>query len=363
MPKPLRALFLCPYPLDRAPGQRYRFEQWLDLLPAGAVASELQPLFDRAAYDVLYEPGATPRKVAAVLAGLTRRIGSIARSRRYDVVYVYREAFPFGPPLIEQFLERRIPVVFDFDDAVYLGDTSAANRFLRNLKRPSKVAEIVSLATRTIVGNEALSSWATQHSDRVTIVPSTVDTVRYQPRRRDPHDLVRVGWSGSPTTAAHLHTIDGALRRVLRELPAELHVIGAPDYHLSGADRVTVKPWDPASEVDDLASFDIGLMPLPDDEWSRGKGGMKALLYLSVGVPAVVSPVGINTDIVEDGRNGRLASSEGEWVDAVAALVRDAELRKRLGSAGRRTVVERFSGQQWAPVFLEVLEQAAGSRV
>lgn len=125
-------------------------------------------------------------------------------------------------------------------------------------------------------------------------IPSTVDIERYRPHERPVSDVVRLGWSGSPTTAEHLHTIDGALKRVLATQPTELVVVGAPDYRLDGAPNVEVQRWDPTREVADLASFDIGLMPLPDDEWSRGKAGMKALLYMAVGAASVVSPVGAN---------------------------------------------------------------------
>jgi glycosyltransferase involved in cell wall biosynthesis len=361
MAAPLRALFLVPYPLDRAPGQRYRFEQWLDLLPDGAIAAEVRPLFDATTYDVLYQPGSTPRKVLAAVNGLGRRLRDVTTARRYDVVVVYRELFPLGPGLLERFLESRTPVVYDFDDAIYLGDTSTANRAVSRLKVPSKVEGIVRRAAATTVSTERLATWARAHSSNVHVLPSTVDTERYRPAPVSDRDVVRIGWSGSATTAAHLRSIDGALRRVLESTPTELVVVGAPEYRLPGARDVDVRRWSPATELDDLASFDIGIMPLPDDEWSRGKAGMKALLYMAVGAATVVSPVGANTDIVTDGHNGRLATTEDEWVDVLTELVHDAGERARLGAAGRATVEERFSGQRWAPVFLDVLSQAAAT--
>jgi glycosyltransferase involved in cell wall biosynthesis len=160
----------------------------------------------------------------------------------------------------------------------------------------------------------------------------------------------------------HLQSISGALRRILKELPVELVVVGDPHFKLPGAARVSARAWREAEELRDVQSFDIGLMPLPDDTWSRGKCGFKALLYMALGVPAVVSPVGVNRDIVSHGANGLLAASEDEWVDAVASLATDPALRQRLAEAGRTTVVERYSGQRWAPRFLDVLQQAADSR-
>ena len=145
---------------------------------------------------------------------------------------------------------------------------------------------------------------------------------------------------------------------MLDELPVELVVTGDPRFTLPGAPRVTVKPWQAGTEIAEVGAFDIGLMPLPDDDWSRGKCGFKALLSMALGVPPVVSPVGVNTEIVEDGRNGLFAAGEDAWVAAVGRLVADPALRARMGTAARETVLERYSGQQWAPRFYEVLVEA-----
>ncbi|HLI55958.1 MAG TPA: glycosyltransferase [Actinomycetota bacterium] len=366
----MRAAFLLPYPTGVAPGQRYRIEQWLGLLAPGAVDATILPLFSLGAYRHLYEPGGFARKGVQTAAALTRRVVQAVTAARADVVVLYREAFPFGPGLIEGLLERRVPLVYDFDDAIWLGETSAANAWAQRLKSPGKVGDIIAGAATTTVGNEYLARYARHYSAAVQVIPTTVDTDRYRPppegARSGPEAggtrLVRIGWSGSRTTSRHLASIDGALRRMLDELPIELVVIGDPAFRLSGssyADRVRVEPWRPETEIAEVGAFDVGLMPLPDDEWSRGKCGFKALLYMSLGVPPVVAPVGVNTEIVQAGVNGLTASSEEEWVEEVAKLVEDAALRRSLGVAARQTVVERYSGRAWAPRFLGVLEAAA----
>ncbi|HLF99955.1 MAG TPA: glycosyltransferase family 4 protein [Acidimicrobiia bacterium] len=359
----LRVTFLVPYPADLAPGQRFRFEQWLRLLPPGSVDATIRPLFSARAYAHLYEPGGHVRKSARTITALAGRVRDVVALGKPDVVFLYREAFPFGPPVLEWLVERRVPVVYDFDDAIFLRSTSAANRAVGFLKMPSKTHRIVKGATTTTVGNTYLADFARRFHDSVQVIPTTLDTDIYKPpEHRPPIERLKIGWSGSPTTAPHLATISNALRRVLAHTPADLDVLGAPSFSLEDAPSVVARPWRRESERDDVGSFDIGLMPLPDDEWSRGKCGFKALLYMALGVPTIASPVGVNTEIIEHGVNGLLATTEEEWVEAIQTLLEDPDLRRRLSEAGRRTVVERFSGQVWAPRFLDVLADAAARR-
>lgn len=359
---PLRATFLVPYPPDSVGGQRFRFEQWLSLLGESAIEARIVPLFSPGAYSSLYRRGHLARKTASTMWGAAKRILTTASLRNTDVVYVYRELFPLGPPALEMLLERRLPVVFDFDDAIYLPSTSEANRIIRPLKRTEKVDRTVAHAAATTVGNEHLARYARQYSEDVFVIPTTIDVDRYAP---EPHrggrssTPVRIGWSGSPTTSPHLRHIEGALRRVLTENEAELVVLGDPEFSLPDVPNVSVRRWTREGEISEVGAFDIGLMPLPDDEWTRGKCGFKALLYMSLGVPAIVSPVGVNTEIVDHGVNGLIASAENDWIEAITRLIRDVELRRTLGDAGRRTVIDRYSGQEWAPKFLDVLTYAA----
>jgi glycosyltransferase involved in cell wall biosynthesis len=357
----VKILFVVPYGRELAPGQRFRFEQWLSLLADDAIEAEVRPLLDAAAYGRFYEPGGSLRKGSQLGLGLGRRLVDALGPSRWDAVFLFREAFFLGRPILESLLERRYPVVYDFDDAIFVGDTSEANAFVARWKYPDKVARIIEHAVITTVGNEWLAMFARQHSSRVEVVPTTIDVDLYQPQPRARNNPIRVGWSGSRTTSAHLHAIDDALRRIAEELPVELVTIGDPAFRLDGAPEVQTLPWRYDTELDDLRSLDIGLMPLPDEDWTRGKCGLKALQYMALGIPTVVSPVGVNTDIVTDGQNGMVATTTEEWFDAVAALVESEALSRRLGDAGRQTVVDRYSGQAWAPRFLELLEEAASS--
>ncbi|MEO7556155.1 MAG: glycosyltransferase family 4 protein [Acidimicrobiales bacterium] len=360
----MKALFILGYPPHTAPAQRFRCEQWLRLLPTGSIDVQHESLMTPGSYSILYEPGHVARKASIVLRGLLKRVSAVARAGRFDVCFIGREAFPLGPPLVERLLERRLPVVFDLDDAIFLGDVSAANRSIARFKMPAKVGEIVELATVVTAGNSWLADWARQRAKAVEVIPTTIDVDHHKPQPQDPRAAVTVGWSGSKTTAQHLHSIDGALATVLEDPRVSVSVVGDRTFALPGSNRgVHAKSWSEAEEVADLASFDIGLMPLPDNDWSRGKCGAKALLYMAMGVVPIVSPVGVNTDIVHHGENGMIASTEAGWVEAIRLLASDPQLRADLGEQARATVVERYSGQAWAPTFLDVLERAASTRV
>jgi glycosyltransferase involved in cell wall biosynthesis len=305
--------------------------------------------------EVLYEPGHVGVKVRETLRGYLRRLAETLRSASADVIFVYREAALLGPAWIEQLLALRRPLVFDFDDAIYLADTSRANAWSRMLKPVTKVETICRVARHVTVGNEFLARFAKDHAREVTVVPSTIDTDVYQIQPRARNRVPVIGWTGSRTTARYLTTLAPALRRLQEKREFELRVIGAK-VDIEGL-AVRCLPWRAETEPDDLRALDVGLMPLPDDEWSRGKCGMKALQYMALGIPPVVSPVGANATIVRDGVNGFHARTEDEWIDRLALLLEDEPLRRSLGQEGRRTVEESYSARAHAPRIARILAE------
>jgi glycosyltransferase involved in cell wall biosynthesis len=278
-------------------------------------------------------------------------------------VFVQRGAFFMGGDWAESIASWRSPLVFDFDDAIWMENVSEANRRFAFLKNPGKVSHIVRRAHTVIAGNAWLAEWARQYNPSVEIIPTCVDTVRYYPFARQDDGTVVIGWSGSTSTIAHLRLVLPALRRVKARFGNRVRfkVVGDPNFRVEGI-GLQGEAWDSRREVADLQSMDIGIMPLPDDEWSKGKCGFKGLTYMSVGVPAVMSAVGVNTQIVQDGVNGFTPYSEDEWVDRLSLLVEDDKLRRHLGGAGRRTVEHQFSVMRWQGSFLDILRRAAATR-
>lgn len=357
-------LALLPYPVGRVAGQRFRMEQWAPLLAAEGVSVTHSPFLDGPALDVLYRPGHAAQKASAVFSGYVRRLRELAAFGRFDVLFVYREAAMLGTAWIESLAARKRPIVFDFDDAIYVPTTSDANRAFGFLKRTSKVPAICRLARAVTVGNEALAAFAREHSTHVEIVPTTIDTETYQVVARRPNARPVIGWTGSTTTAGYLTRMAPALRRLRAQCDFELLVIGA-DVKVEGV-NVRCLPWRAATETDDIRQMDVGLMPLTDDVWARGKCALKALQYMALGIPPVVSPVGVNGEVVKDGVSGFHAVTDDDWVNKVTALIRDADLRLRMGVAARQTVEARYAARVHAPRLASLLRQvhrdACGAR-
>ena len=311
-------------------------------------------------YFALYRRGGHARKALITARGLARRVLDVARSSKYDIVVVQREAVQLGTSLFERAFGRsRARLVFDFDDAVWIPNASEANRRLAWLKRAGKTAEIIAAADLVFAGNEYLRAYAEQFNPNVRVVPTTIDTSRYRPVINRPHSSkVCLGWSGSVTTLQHFDLLIPVLKRLRERFGPTLqfNVIGDAHYR---NDELEIRgtAWNRSSEVQDLSEFDIGVMPLPDDEWARGKCGLKGLQYMSLGIPTVMSPVGVNCEIIQDGKNGLLAGSDSEWLDKLSRLVESTDLRRRLGRAGRETVVRKYSVESQKGRYLDYLRE------
>jgi glycosyltransferase involved in cell wall biosynthesis len=348
-----------------SPGQRFRLEQWEPHLRQNhGIALSFEAFESDALTDVLYAPGRRAEKAALVVKDFLRRRHAIASASSFDAVVMYREASLIGPALYERVLaHRRVPFLVDFDDAIWLNDPRllrGANGLFSLLRFPGKLRSICRLASAVTVGNEYLASWARTHNPGVFVVPTSIDLARF-PLQKLPEDgdTLHVVWTGSHSTLTHLDSVRGAFERLAHKRRVELHVI---------CDRPQARPfagvtthflrWEAAREAEQLAAGHVGIMPLPDDAFARGKCGCKALQYMAVGMPAVVSPVGVNVDIVHEGDNGMLAKTEDDWVASLDRLAGSPGLRARLGAAGRKTVEDAYSSVASAARFAAAVEHA-----
>jgi len=358
MSAPLRVLALT-RTSTRGPSTRYRIEQYRTELRARGIELHSRPLFGERWFAILETRPAPLRatlKAGYSVARLVARVSQVSAAARgaYDLVLVEQQLFPYLPWALERALwPARAPVLLEFDDALWLTPGHAA-----------KLAAECARADLVLVGNDFLAAWAGRHARRVAVVPTTVDMARYPPA--SPPDAagrpLRVGWIGLRYNFPHLARLAAPLRRLAAEgVPVELRVIssGLPEGEAWRGITLVERPWSEASEVAEMQACDLGVMPLPDDDWARGKCGLKLLQFMAAGRPVVASPVGVNVRLVSPGRTGFLAADDEAWVASLRRLADDPPLRLRLGEAARACVAADYSLSGWADRLAETYRLAA----
>lgn len=355
----VRVLCLVPYPSLGA-SNRLRVEQYAGPLRELGIELVVSPFLDARGYRLLYRRGRTPEKIFAMAQGLARRVRDLARARSFDLVLVHREAGLVGSPLIERVLGvMGSRYLYDFDDAIFLEPPYAVNRKWNWLRPASRVTEIARSARLVVTQNEYLAGWARKLNNEVIVIPTPVDTNRHVPRSpRGPERPLVLGWVGSPTTAPYLRLLDEVLPRIAARHPIVVRVIGGPYENA----RVPVEqlPYVLDDEPAQVAAFHIGLLPQPDDHWTRGKGAFKALLYMASAVPVVASRVGVNEKVIGDAA-GYTVSTDEEWFRALDTLLGDPALRAQMGEAGRERVVEHYSVRALAPRLADAIRRAVST--
>lgn len=356
-PAALRVLLLSRYG-RKGPSSRMRHDQFLPRLAADGFAVESAPFFPDAYLDALYAGRRWPLpKVAGCYA---RRVAALLGAGRYDLLWIEKETLPWLPYAVERvLLALAPPYVVDFDDAWFHHYDRHRRPLVRQLLG-DKLDRLMRGAALVTAGNPYLAERAERAgARRVAILPTVVDLDRYPalsaPARTGP---LRVGWIGSPATAHYLDGLAGPLGRLTSEGLIRPVLIGAGDAALPGLDAERI-PWAEVGEAAALNSLDVGVMPLLDSPWERGKCGYKLIQYMACAKPTVASPVGVNPAIVEAGVTGLLADDPGAWETALRTLAADPDLRRRMGEAGRAKVESAYSLQAVAPRLAALLRSAA----
>ncbi len=352
----IRALFLTKYSREGA-STRYRFLQYFPILEAEGIRCDFSPLTDASYLKNLY---AIKRGTLDDCArALCRRIKALLRVHKYDVVIIEYEILPYFPPVIEMILKAlKIPYIVNYDDAIFYRYSQSSNPFVRGLLA-NKIDVVMRNAKLVIAGNKHLSDYAEKAgSALVEMLPTVVDVDKYPLNPPKDNAVFTIGWIGSPSTAKYLNDIAPALARVCEGGKGKVILIGSGPARLPGV-PVEHRVWSENTELQDLKACDAGIMPLYDGLWESGKCGLKTIQYMACSLPVVVSPVGVNNEIVENGVTGILASSNDEWVRALTTLRDDRSLRLRLGAAGRKRVEEKYSLKAAAPRFARMIIAAA----
>lgn len=363
----MRVLFLTKYP-RQGPSSRYRVYQFIPYLEREGFTCTVQSLHAPGYLESLFD--GCRRSVFYHFGRLLKRVAAAGAASRHQVVCIQKELLPYVPPILEHFIHRSgVPVIYDLDDAIFLRYTESRNPLVR-LTLGRKVPGVLKRSTVVLAGNEFLRAYAARYSDCAVLFPTVVDTARYHPSPRHsveggaPMREQRpvIGWIGSPGTVRYVEGMGEILRRMAQKARFTMRVIGVPRFAIPGVE-VEAVPWSEEREAQELQQCDVGIMPLPDTMWSRGKCGLKLLQYMAAGLPVVTSPYGGAADIVTHGVHGFIARTDDEWIEHLLALIIDPALCVRLGLAGRRRVEIDFSLERWAPRLAGIIRRAAAGGI
>lgn len=353
-----KILFICPYPEHVAPSQRLKFEQYYDHFREAGYQVDTSSFINDSFWQIIYKPGNLFKKVFYSISGYLRRIQDLFRLGSYDIIYIHLWVTPFGPPLFERLFRRFAKkMVYDIDDLVYLKDVkSNAHPVVSWIKGRKKPLYLMQAADHIITCTPYLDNFVRKFNQHTTDISSTIDTDLYKPKLDYTinHKPV-IGWSGSLSTSKYLHLLDDVFRTLAKDMDFKLKVMGDPDFSIEGVDVESI-PWKEEYEVDVIRTFDIGVYPLPDEEWVLGKSGLKALQYMALGIPTVASGIGTIFRIIKNGENGFLVNNNEEWMHSIRQLILDKSLRERLGKNGALTVEKVFSINANIVNYLSVLD-------
>ena len=352
----MRIFFIVPYPLSKAPSQRFRFEQYFDYLTSKGVQFEVSSFLDEKTWDIIYKPGFVFQKLAGIMRGYFNRFKSLFYIWKYDYIFVHREIAPFGPPMLGWIFSKVMgkKIIYDFDDAIWIPNASEHNKIMFYLKLYSNTRRLCKMAYKVSCGNNYLQRYARQYNKNAVYNPTTIDTGNYHNKIKDQHsEKFVIGWTGSHSTIQYLDELIPVFEALEKKYSFELHIISdrEPNFKLKS---LVFKAWNKDAEIADLMCFNIGLMPLSDDRWAKGKCGFKALQYMSLGIPALVSPVGVNTTIVDDGVNGFICETIEDWKSRIVSVMEDRELLIKLSKNTRKKIIDNYSVESNKENFLKL---------
>lgn len=355
-----KILLLCPSPPGTAAAQRLKYEQYLPLLKQEGYHFIISAFQTRRFWKIIHQPGRVIEKIFWTLIGYAKRIYDLFRAPFYDGVFVTIWATPIGFPIYEYLLlHLNKKIIYDLDDMLFLKKLDHAKQdFFQRLKGKKKPLVLMRYAKYVIVCTPKLEQIALglNKYKRVVDISSTFDTTRFIPvSLYDSREVTTIGWTGTHSTLSFLDSLQPILAEVSKKRNIVLSVIANKEYQMKNVPtRFTF--WKQETEVKDLHQFQIGLYPIPADEWSLGKSSLKALTYMSIAIPFVATAYGTNYRIMEDGVQGYLASTHQQWVDRIIRLIDDPSLRKQMGLAGRQRVEEKFSIKTNFPSYLQVFK-------
>jgi glycosyltransferase involved in cell wall biosynthesis len=359
----MNVLTLIPNQYGFSPGQRSSIELWEQVLKPAGINIHYAPFESERLRQILYQSGHQFEKASEMVRSYVERLRLLRDLDKYDAVFVYREAALLGPAFLEKMIARRgKPIIYQLDDPLYVPYRSPSNGYLSYLKFFGKVAEICRLSTVVIVNSSHHREFVSQYNKNIWQVPSIVDTKQYvyQPEAQET-ERVCIGLSGSPTTVVNLRLVADALRELAPRVDHNVHLIGGTSFDLPGV-TYTAQMWNGETEVADLRKMQVGMVPVPVNEWNKRKFFMKSAQYMALGIPPVATSIGSNPEVIEHGGTGFLADSTAQWVEYLELLIRDHDLRKRMSKKAAQVAQERFSLEANAGKVIEAFRAAVATK-
>jgi glycosyltransferase involved in cell wall biosynthesis len=344
------------YPERSAPSQRFRVELFLPLLSQNGFAYELLSFLDLKTWSIFYKKGYGFTRAIGIIKGFFRRIIHLFKSLNADYIFILREATPVGPPIFEWLLSKifRKKIIYDFDDAIWLPGGEKISWIKRFMKATWKTKNIIKWAYKISAGNDFLASYARQFNSSVFIIPTVVDTERghYKQKDQKENNKLTVGWTGTHTTLHNLEVMQDILPELKKEIDFDILIISnkPPAWNFD----FIYKQWNADTEQDDLLKMHIGLMPLKQGPWFEGKCGFKLIQYHACGIPAIASPVGVNTLVTLHNKTGFIASSKEEWKIYLKELLNNAQLRSEMAVNARHHIEKNYSLNSLFPAFISL---------
>jgi glycosyltransferase involved in cell wall biosynthesis len=357
-----KILFLCPYPINKAPSQRLKYEQYFPYFIENGWHIKVSPFVTEKFWKIIYKKGHFIEKTIFTICGYLYRLRDLFYIRKYDVIYVHLWVTPLGLPIFEWLTKKLAKkLIYDIDDMVFLGHSSEANKYIIKIKGTKKMIFLMKNSNHVITCTPYLDQFVRQYNEKTTDISSTINTNIYLPRiDYQLNDIPILGWSGSHSTSKYLKLLEPVFLELLKkEIPFQILIIGDENFHFSDI-KIPYKaiPWNLETEVEDLKKIDIGLYPLPDEPWVYGKSGLKALQYMALGIPTIATAVGANFRIINDAENGFLIpiNDLDLWEKIIIQLFNDKELREKIGKKGRKTVERYYSLEANKNKYLSILE-------
>jgi L-malate glycosyltransferase len=354
-----KILVICPYPEGVAATQRLKYEQYFDSWREQGYEITISPFFSLPTWKILYKEGFLLQKCIGTLMGYVTRFFDLLRLKKFDHVYVCMWVTPLFDTLFERlFLSLSSYLIYDFDDAIHVEEDPSGHNSIRGLlKGKKKINILINRASHVITSSPFNLEYCLLHNQNssATYIPCSLDTTRFFPATTRNRAKLTVGWTGTFSSKAYLDSIIDFLAPSCIELNLKLVIIGNFDYSVDGVDLEVIQ-WKESSEIEDLQKIDIGLYPVIPSSWALGKGGLKVLQYMSIGIPSISTNFGTAQKIIEDGVDGFLVNSPEEWKEKISLLARDASLRERLGKHGRNKVIENYSVTSIQKQYLKVLD-------